>query len=124
MIDFSKDNNYKLNTYRVDNYSDAVPSLLMDGEVIRYAFSGDSVKVFISDKRIIIEEKSEDKSDYSFIGLRSVDYFQMEVKELSRQVSGMELILGFNNGQKLTFTIEDDINSVAFHALLSSNIFT
>ncbi len=122
MIDLANDNSFQLKTYKVDHHSDGLLSLLMEGETIRFAFANNSVKLFISDKRILLEENGE-KLEYSFVGLQKVDYLQMETADLSRQTAGVKVIFGLQNNQKLELTIEDEINPMALHTLLASKIF-
>ena len=122
MIDFSNDNSFNLKTYKIDYHNDGIISVLMNGESVRFSFYNDTTKVFLSDKRIIIEESGE-KLQYSFVGLNTLDYFQMEAKELARRMSEVALTFGLRGGGKLSFTIEDEVDPMQLHGTLSSKIF-
>ena len=122
MIDLTKDNYALVNTYRYSFHADDVLKLLADGESIRYSFSNDQLKVFITDARIILEDSTE-KLQYSMIRLGSLDYLQITTDRIDRRACEISITLGRRDGLKLELDVTDEIDVMALQAFLSSKIF-
>ena len=122
MIDLAKDNYAQVKAYRISYHSDEVLKLLADGETIRFSFSGDQLKVYFTDARIILEECTERKQ-YSMIRLSTLNYLQLVTDEIDRRASTVGITFGLRDGTKLELDIEDETDLMSLQAFLASKIF-
>ena len=122
MINLLIDNELSLRKYYINYHSDSVIRLLGNNESIEYSFANDYVKVFFTNKRIIIEEKN-DKLEYTFIGRGFLSYILFVVPDVSMSVSEMKISLGLKEGTKLRLVLEGDVDFIGLQMFLMPIFF-
>ncbi|MCR5527569.1 MAG: hypothetical protein K6F39_09395 [Lachnospiraceae bacterium] len=115
MMLLSENNEFSdLSDYDIDYRNDYIKKWFPAGEDIRYSYSNGEVKLFISNRRVIVCENEVDTADtkvqYTVIGFENVDYLQFEICEISRKASGAKITLWLRSQKKLSFSFAEEVD--------------
>lgn len=112
-INFNKDSAFNLKPIDTNSVLNDVNGLLIDGEIVLYAFQTIRDQLLFTNKRIIaidVQGITGTRKSFSTLPYSKIQYFTIQTKGFIELIPDSELFLVFNNGFHANFEFKGNVD--------------